>query len=363
MTEFKDDADSLVKLLIRDDVRAMSAYHVQDAAGLIKLDAMENPYPWPGDLSDWQQILGGVQVNRYPDSRADQLVERVREVMDIPARYQVLPGNGSDEIIQLLIQAVAGNSVQVVVPEPSFVMYRVLADINRVPFQGVPLLPDFQLDVPAVLETFKAQQSSLVFLACPNNPTGICYSEADMRQIIEACPGLVVVDEAYIAFTERDALPLLDEYPNLLVMRTLSKVGLAGLRIGMLIGDPRWVREIDKLRLPYNVNALSQRAVEVALRHYQQLDGQARQVRQDRELLLRELQSLPLDQVWPSQANFILVRTDAGRAGEVFDGLRARGVLIKCLDGAHPLLRDCLRITVGSPDENASLLQNLRALL
>lgn len=363
MTEFKDDTDNLVKQLIRPDIQAMSAYQVADAKGMVKLDAMENPYPWPGHLEGWPEVLVEVEANRYPDPRARKLVAQLRNVMSIDSRHQVILGNGSDELIQLLIQAVAGDDVQLVVPEPSFVMYRMLAEINRVACRQVPLLPDFQLDVAEMLKVFQQRPANLVFLACPNNPTGLCYSQTDMRRIIEGCPGLVVIDEAYISFTDRNALPLLDEYPNVLVMRTLSKLGLAGLRLGMLIGDPNWLEQIDKIRLPYNINVLTQKAAEFALQNYPALQEQAGQLRRFREQLFECLQALPLSHVWPSEANFILVRTSEGRARSVHEGLKKQGVLVKCLDGVHPMLEDCLRLTVGTPEENERLLSALKDVL
>lgn len=363
MTEFKDDSSDLVKRLIRRDIQGMTAYQVPDSRGMIKLDAMENPYPWPGNLAGWQTLFNEVEVNRYPDPRGKRLVRQLRREMGIAKDYEVMLGNGSDEIIQLLIQAVASDDVQLVVPEPSFVMYRELARINRLACREVPLLPSFQLDVQAMLDAFREKPSSLVFLACPNNPTGISYSQGDIREIIQACPGLVVIDEAYIAFTDRNALPLLDEYPNVVVMRTLSKVGLAGLRLGMLIGDPNWIEQIDKIRLPYNINLLTQKAAEFALQNYHALLQQAAQIQQLRDGLIAELNTLPLDKIWPSDANFILVRTAEEQAKKIFQGLKEKGVLIKCLDGVNPLLRDCLRITVGTVEENARLLESLKELL
>lgn len=356
------DAKEFVKRLIRDDVREISAYHVADANGMLKLDAMENPYVWPGDQKGWLELMAAVEANRYPDPDAKQLVAELRNAMGIAERYDILLGNGSDELIHLLIQAVATDTALVMSPEPSFVMYRILANTNRVGYRGVPLTADFELDMPAMLVAVHEHQPQLLFLACPNNPTGVLYPESQLRELIAASSGLVVIDEAYIAFTDADALDLLDDYPNVVIMRTLSKVGLAGLRMGLLIGAPEWIAEINKIRLPYNINVLTQAAATFALQNFDQLREQTDQLRRNRTDLVAELKKLPDIQLWASEANFILLRTPGGEAQKIFAGLKARGVLIKCLDGAHPLLRDCLRITVGTREENARLLKELVTL-
>ncbi len=353
------DAKTFVKRLIREDIQAQSAYHVADADGMLKLDAMENPYSWPGDQSGWLDVMADIEANRYPDPDAKKLVSELRRVMAIPSRYDILLGNGSDELIHLLIQAVATDTALVMSPEPSFVMYRVVAEANRVKYQGVPLTEDFELDMPAMLAAIREFQPELLFLACPNNPTGVLYPEAQLRELIAACSGLVVVDEAYLAFTDADALNLLDDYSNLVLMRTLSKVGLAGLRMGLLIGAPEWIAEINKIRLPYNINVLTQAAVTFALKNFDQLHQQTEQLRRNRTELAAALKSFPGVTVWPSEANFILLRAPAGKAKLIFEELKSKGVLIKCLDGAHPALQDCLRITVGTGDENQRLLAAL----
>ncbi|MGV6806677.1 MAG: histidinol-phosphate transaminase [bacterium] len=361
----KDSPKTRASRIVRSDIQRMSAYHVQNAEGMVKLDAMENPWAWPGDQAGWPEAIANVQANRYPDPGAGGVIRRLRDVMAIPDAMDVVLGNGSDELIQLLIQMVAGDNVTILSPEPSFVMYRVLAETNRVEYRGVSLTADMQLDVPAMLAAINDLQPALIFLACPNNPTGIRYAESDIRQIIEAATGLVVIDEAYIAFSEDSALPLLDQYPNAVVMRTLSKVGLAGLRLGMLIGHPDWITEVDKIRLPYNIGALTQAAAEFALDRYDELLGQARELVAMREAQYLTLQDerYRLRHVWKSDANFLLVQTEEGRARYIFEGLRDQDVLIKCLDGGHPLLKDCLRLTIGTSQENRQLLAALEKVV
>ncbi|HCS29714.1 MAG TPA: histidinol-phosphate transaminase [Spongiibacteraceae bacterium] len=352
---------SLVERWVRPEIRALQAYVVPPSEGLLKMDAMENPYSWPDSMvADWQQRMQGASLNRYPDANSTALKARLREVMGIADDSDVLLGNGSDEIIQLLAMAVAGQNRLLLAPEPGFVMYRMIATAVGMRYSGVPLDTDFDLDVAAMLAVIEREQPALIFLALPNNPTGNLFSAERVRAVIEASQGLVVLDEAYTAFTEADHLDLL-QYPNVLVMRTLSKVGLAGLRLGILVGHREWLQELDKLRLPYNINVLTQISAEFALDHFDVLMAQTSDIRKQRGELYGALQQLDGVQVWPSEANFILLRCDQARA--VHEHMKSSGVLIKCLDGAHPALQNCLRFTVGAPADNAHMLEAFRAAL
>ena len=244
---------------IRPEIRALSAYHVQDASGLVKLDAMENPYTWPEYLRrEWLERLRSVDVNRYPDPQARELARELRSAMQVPLDMALLLGNGSDEIIQMLPLAVSAPGRSILSVEPGFVMYRMIATWCGMDYVGVPLREDdFSLDMPALLQAIREQQPVLVFLAFPNNPTGNLFAEADMLALLEAAPGLVVVDEAYAPFADSSFMSRLGQHDNLLVMRTVSKLGLAGLRLGLLAGPSAWLEEIDKLRMPYNINVLT----------------------------------------------------------------------------------------------------------
>ena len=363
------EIDGLIEALIRPEIRALSAYHVPDSAGLIKLDAMENPYVWPDALrKDWLAALRDAALNRYPDPQGMELQQALREAMGVPADMALLLGNGSDELIQMLALAVAAPGPngprKVLSLDPGFVMYRMIALFAGLDYVGVPLnARDFSLDLDTTLAAIARERPALVYIAYPNNPTGNLFDPAAVERIIEASPGLVIVDEAYAPFTDHSFLPRLGDWTNLLVMRTVSKMGLAGLRLGYLAGPPAWLRQIDKLRLPYNINVLTQASATFALRHRATLDAQTDRIRTDRALLFDALQGIDGVMPYPSDANFILVRTESGRARDIFTGLRQRGVLIKNLDGAHRLLVDCLRITVGTPDENSALIDALRATL
>lgn len=350
---------------IRPELRSLKAYTVTDGRGLIKLDAMENPYRWPDELVQyWLEGLRQVAINRYPDPQALELKERLRSVMEVPAAFDILLGNGSDELLQLILLAIAAPGRTVLVPEPSFAMYRLLAVALGFNCIGVPLQPeDFALDHDAMRKAIAEHEPALVFLAYPNNPTGNLWNRQQLCELIEDAPGLVVIDEAYTAFAKTSLLPELSRYPNLLVLRTVSKLGLAGLRLGFLIASPPWLAELEKLRLPYNINVLTQASAEFALAHYSVLQHQVDCIVRDREHLLGRLQSLPGVFAWPSAANFILFRSIGRPANALFQGLCEAGVLVKNLDGSHPLLRNCLRVSVGLPAENAAFVAALAALL
>lgn len=349
---------------VRPEIRALSAYHVPDPGDAVKLDAMESPYPWPPELLEgWLETLRRVSLNRYPDPAAPTLKARMREAMGVPAGAEVLLGNGSDELIQMILLTVSGVDRVVLAPEPTFVMYRLIATVAGMRYVGVDLRPDFGLDVDALLAAIERHRPAVVFLAYPNNPTGNLFDRDAMHAVLDAAPGLVVVDEAYAPFAGASFLPELDGRARLLVLRTVSKMGLAGLRLGLLAGHPEWLAEIDKVRLPYNIGSLNQASGEFALRHREAFGIQARRIREDREALYGALRELPGVTAYPSRANFVLFRVPAGRGRAVHAGLLARGVLVKCLDGQHPLLADCLRVTVGTPEENAVFLEALRAEL
>lgn len=353
--------NDFVQRLVRPEIQQLSAYHVPPAQGMVKLDAMENPYPWAPELkSAWLERLQFAELNRYPDPQGAVVKSGLRQAMGLSDAHDLLLGNGSDEIIHLIIQALARPGAVVLAAEPSFVMYRMISLFNGVRYEGVQLRPDFSLDREAMLAAVEQHQPAVIFLAEPNNPTGNTYDRDTVEAIIAATPGLVVMDEAYVPFTDRDSLALL-KHPNVVVMRTVSKLGLAGLRLGLLVGSPEWLHEFDKLRLPYNINVLTQVSAAFALEHYAVFQTQAQQIRADRAQLATALAAIPGWTVFPSEANFILVRLPAGQARPTFESLKAKGVLIKCLDGAHLLLADCLRITVGAPEENSRLLAALGA--
>ena len=360
-------ASSLAGALLRQEVLDLRAYHVPDSSGCIKLDAMENPYLLPQALrGEIAVAVASAALNRYPDPGAAALKEKIRGLTGLPQGMDVLLGNGSDELIQLLAMAVNKPGATLLSVEPSFVMYRMIATFTGMRYVGVPLATgsgaeNFSLDLPATLAAIEREQPALVFLAYPNNPTGNLFSADAVAQLIEAAPGLVVVDEAYYAFASDSFIPRLARYPNLLVMRTFSKLGMAGLRLGFLAGSTAWLEQLEKLRLPYNVGVLPQLVAEKLLGHHEVLQQQAEQIKQDRDKLYRQLGEIAAVRVYPSEANFLLFRI--ANATAVFDGLKQRGVLIKNLNGGHPMLKDCLRVTVGTPDQNMKFIAALQETL
>ena len=349
---------------LRPEILALSAYHVPDSSNYIKLDAMENPYHWPEDkVDEWLSIIADVELNRYPDPQAQGLKKSLRKTMDIPENAEILLGNGSDEIIQMIIMAMSKSGQKVLSVEPGFVMYRMIAAFCNMEYIGIPLQKDFSLDCDEILSTIEQQQPAVIFLAYPNNPTGNLFSRDEIEIIIRAAQGLVVVDEAYHAFADDSFMNDIGKYENLVVMRTVSKMGLAGLRLGLLAGAPEWLSEFDKVRLPYNINILTQASANFALANHAMLDTQTEQIKKDREILYQSLCNIDELTVYPSQANFILFKTPNGQANQIFDGLKTEGVLIKNLDPAGGMLKDCLRVTVGMPEENQAFLEALQSSL
>lgn len=348
--------------LVREEVLALTAYHVGEAAGMVKLDAMENPYMLPQELRrEIAELVAGAAINRYPNPQAPELKARLRQSMAIPDACDILLGNGSDEIIHIMIQALARPGAVVLAPEPTFVMYRAYALVNRMRYVGVALAPEFTLDCARLLAAIDEHQPALIFISYPNNPSGNLFSEADVLRVLQAAPGLVVLDEAYHAFAQKSFMQRLPQHANLVVLRTLSKSGMAGLRLGYAAGSPDWLREFDKVRSPYNVNALTQLVAERLLAHAGVLEEQAAAIRSERGRLAAEFARTSGVAAFPSDANFLLARVPDAR--KVFAGMKERGVLIKLLHGSHPLLAQCVRITVGTAEENTQCLAALRASL
>ena len=347
-----------VAAVVRPEIRALKPYEVAQATGMIKLDAMENPYRLPADVrANIAAAVADVSINRYPDGGAANVKAALREAFAIPENLGIVLGNGSDELIQMLTVAVAAPGATILAPDPSFVMYRMNATYAGVRFAGVPLTADFALDSKAMLEAIARERPALIFLAYPNNPTGNLYATGDMDAVIRAAPGLVVVDEAYHAFAETSYLPRLSEFPNIIVMRTVSKIGMAGLRLGYAIAAREWTAEIEKIRQPYNLNALTQAVAPVLLRDTALREAQAAAIVKERARVAAALAALPGVQVFTTHTNFVLARVpDAPRW---FDLLRRSGILVKNLHGWHPLLAHCLRLTVGTPEENDAVLAAL----
>lgn len=356
---------------IRDDVRAMHAYPVADATGYLKMDAMENPFGLPPALqAALGQRLGALALNRYPGPRQNDLKAALAAHAGAPEGSAVILGNGSDELISLVQLACArrdAGAAKVLAPAPGFVMYAMCAQQHGLHYVGVELDGEFQLREQAMLGAIAEHRPAITFLAYPNNPTATLWDEAVVQRIVDAAGaqgGIVVMDEAYQPFASRSWVTNMRAEPernaHVLLMRTLSKFGLAGVRLGYLIGPAALVHEIDKLRPPYNVSVLNVEAALFALEHADIFAQQAAELREARTELLAALRAMPgIDKVWDSQANMVLVRVaDPIRT---FEGMRARKVLVKNVSTMHPLLAGCLRLTVGSRQDNALMLAALEA--
>jgi histidinol-phosphate aminotransferase len=363
---------------IRRDVQSMHAYAIQDSAGMVKLDAMENPYTLPPALqTQLGQRLGQLAINRYPGARVEDLKTALRNYAQVPADYGLMLGNGSDELISLLAMACdtpasAGSGQpsggKILAPLPGFVMYAMSAQLQGLQFIGVPLTADFELDERAMLAAIEQEKPAITYIAYPNNPTANLWDEAVIKKIIAATAeygGMVVMDEAYQPFSSKSWMQQIHAAPeqnaNVLLMRTLSKFGLAGVRLGYMTGPAALINEVDKLRPPYNISVLNCECALFALENKAVFAAQAQEICAQRAMLLEAISKLPGVQPLKSDANMFLVRV--ADAAKTFAGMRQRGVLVKNVSNLHPLLANTLRISVGTPAENPQMLAALAASL
>ena len=363
---------------IRPDVRAMHSYVVQPSTGMLKMDAMENPFRLPAHLqAALGQRLGAVALNRYPGDRIADLKVALAQYAGMPEGCGIVLGNGSDELITLLALACAqpvdkdgrGRRATMLAPMPGFVMYPLSAQLQGLEFVGVPLTPDFELDEPAMLAAIEQHRPAITYIAYPNNPTATLWDEGAVQRIIDAVGaqgGIVVMDEAYQPFASRTWIDRMRAEParnaHVLLMRTLSKFGLAGVRLGYLIGPAVLVSEIDKVRPPYNVSVLNCEAALFALEHAEVFAAQAAEIRAECTTLIAALRQMPgVEKCWDSEANMVLLRVaDSAKA---YEGMKNRKVLVKNVSTMHPLLANCLRLTVGNAEDNAQMLAALQASL
>ena len=350
---------------LRQDVQSMHAYAIQASAGLVKLDAMENPFRLPAALQrELGERLGAVALNRYPGDSVARVHAALAQFIGMPAGCALMLGNGSDELISLLALACDVPGATVLAPLPGFVMYEMSARLQGLNFVGVPLSARFDLDEPAMLAAIEQHRPAITYLAYPNNPTANLFDDGAIDRIVAAVGrqhGLVVFDEAYQPFSSRSWLQRMAAQPHVLVMRTLSKFGLAGVRLGYMVGAAELIAQVDKVRPPYNISVLNAEATLFALDHADEFARQAAILCDERARLQVALAALPGTEAFPTEANMILLRVpDAKRA---FAGMKQRGVLVKNVEGLHPLLANCLRLTVGTPEENTLMLAALAASL
>lgn len=344
--------------LIRPQVRKLEAYSIDETPCRVKLDAMESPFPMPDNVR--QEIAEAVKsapINRYPDPSAKKLKQAIAGMWGIEPAQTIL-GNGSDELIQAVILAFGG---PVLVPAPTFSMYEITSRALAQDVVAVSLTKDFSLDADKMIGKAKQVKARVIFLASPNNPTGNRFSDEAIMKILDKTNAAVVIDEAYFSFSGKTYLRRMKDHPNMIILRTLSKIGLAGLRIGALTASPGVIAELNKVRLPYNINALSQAAALVVLGHWNTLYEQISLLISERERLYNAMSSMRGVAAYPSETNFILFRTDRD-ASRVHAKLKQAGILIKDLNRPGPL-KNCLRVTVGAPIENNEFLGALRGIV
>ena len=365
MIPLSERSSRVIRQVIRQDIQSMHGYAIQPSAGMIKLDAMENPFCLPETLQRaLGERLGKVAINRYPVDCVAQVIAALSAYVKLPAGCKLMLGNGSDELISLLALACDIPGATVLAPLPGFVMYEMSAKLQGLKFVGVPLTAAFELDGPAMLAAIAQHRPAITYIAYPNNPTANLFDDTLVERIVDAVGeqgGLVVFDEAYQPFSSRTWMDRVAQHEHVLVMRTLSKFGLAGVRLGYMVGAAALIDEIDKVRPPYNVSALNAEATLFALEHADTFDAQAAVLCAERAKLQQALSALPGVTVFPSEANMILVRVPDSK--RCFDGMKTRGVLVKNVAALHPLLENCLRLTVGTPEENLSMIEALKAAL
>ena len=339
-----------------------SAYQVVDVdKSFLKLDAMELGIDFPPKLKEkWCEELKNIELNRYPVAHSEELDQLLRKVFEIKKEHKILFGNGSDELIQILLLAVNKAGNKVLAPSPSFVMYEMGAKFLGLDFIPVGLNPNFSLNIEKMARAIQEEQPALIFLGYPNNPTGLPFSEEEVRKIAELSQGIVVIDEAYQAFSGTSLKNLASDYENVLILRTLSKVGFAGCRFGYLFGNAKLIEQIDKVRPPYNVNVMTTATIIFALKNYKTIKVYFEKIPVEREKLFKALKNLKNCEVLPSKTNFLLLKTPDSDL--YLQELKRKGILVKNVGKAHPYLKNCLRLTVGFEEDNQKLLKALEEI-
>ena len=348
---------TFIEQWLRSDIKNIDAYHVPVSKDMIKLDAMESPFGVPEDLKvEFLKCIEQSEVNRYPEADPSPLKDTLRSLMDIPDEFGILLGNGSDELIQLLALACSKDDL-IMSFEPSFVMYELVSKYVNLEYFGVQLDSNFDINLSDALLIIEREKPKIIFIAYPNNPTGNCFDYDAIIEIIKSTNSMVILDEAYYAYSDKSFLSEISNFPNLLVLRTISKIGFAGLRLGLLIGDQETIAQLNKLRLPYNINALTQLSANFLLQDKQRIINNAQIIIEERRRLAHELSLFSKFKVYPSQTNFILVHSED--AHSLHTALKENGILIKGFPKGSKL-SDFIRISVSEPVENNMLIDAIR---
>ncbi len=346
--------------LVKKDVRELKPYQVENIPCRVRLDAMENPYHLPESLMI--KILEGVkrvEINRYPDPIASRLKGIISSDVNVPLD-NIIIGNGSDELIQMILTVFGEEGDKVLFPAPTFSMYGIISKSLSLKTEVVPLSEDWELPLDKFLHEIERIKPKVIFISYPNNPTGNCFDRGSILKILERAQGIVVIDEAYYNFSKKTFLSYLKEFKNLIIIRTLSKIGMAGLRIGYLMADKEICRELNKVRLPYNSNSVSQEIASIILENRAEINRQIEAIISERGRLIDGLKGIKGVKPFPSETNFILFKT-AKDGKEVFSRLANSGILVRNF-GSESYLKDCLRVTVGTPEENDEFLNTMKKL-
>jgi histidinol-phosphate aminotransferase len=350
--------DSALQLINRS-IRSLKPYHLEPEECTVKLNQNENPFDWPRPI---KEAVGRFCVerpwNRYPPFIPEALKDLLADHAGV-RKGSVIVGNGSNEMLLVLLLSLVRQNTTVILCQPTFTVYRLLVNgLAAAPLE-VPLDSGLQYDVPAISEAVRGNPGAVLVLCSPNNPTGSVLEERSLRKILDVHTGFCILDQAYVEFGGFNAVPLLAEYPNLIITRTFSKAfAAAGLRLGYLAGNPVVVEEINKIKLPYNINFFAEHVATVLVRNKKAVEYTVADIIRERGELEEFLKTMPFDNVYPSQANFILVRCrDKQRR---FDALKAAGILLRDVS-SYPMLENCLRISVGSAQENEALKAALRS--
>ncbi len=359
---WKENGQMKIEEIIKKEVLGQTAYAIDPRTCRIKLDANENPHPLPAGFKEKiRDRLDSLLLNRYPQAGSPDLKFSAAGSMGV-TEDMILIGNGSDELIQTLLTAIRPDPAGgVMIPVPTFAMYKIGAINTSHTVIEIPLNDGFDLPIDTMLDIISKKSPAITLLSYPNNPSGNCFDAEKIKAIIAASEGIVVVDEAYFNFSRKTFLPYLEKWDNLVILRTLSKVGLAALRIGVMVAHPSLIHQLDKVRLPYNLNMVSQVAGQLFFDHEKEFLPQMDDIIAGREWLLDALKKIDGIVPYPSDANFILFSCHADK-NSVYEDLIKREILIKNFPSSGPL-KDCMRVTVGTTEENEAFIKALKEVM
>tara|TARA_B100000686_G_scaffold355104_1_gene469945 strand:- start:5202 stop:6263 length:1062 start_codon:yes stop_codon:yes gene_type:complete len=342
---------------IREDIKALKPYYIESFDCDIKLHANENPFPPSPEIQRvFIESLSEIELNRYPEPSSKELRSILSERLGV-SQERLVVGNGSDELIFLLMQVFCKPGDAVAFPDPTFAMYSIIAKGMGLKPVAFPLDDQWDFHAEPFLKLAQQNGVQIIFISYPNNPTGNCFSKEQVKKIIEEFEGIVVLDEAYFDFSQKSFIDIIEAHNNLVILRSLSKIGLAALRVGFGVAHSKIIDEINKVRLPYNSNAVSQKFSAKALSNFPIIQEQIDKIRYEQKRLYAALSQIQSITVFSSDSNFILFRSES----EIFSGLVDAGILIRDLN-SHPRLNSCLRVTVGSPEENDAFIKRIKLL-